>query len=233
MGKVGSSSIYQSLRKEVPFADTFHIHHLSSHWLHEILPTRHKKSRVNIGIGEEVLRCIKKNPNKRIKVITLTREPVIRSISNLFQNWQHLYDNIEDVSSEELKNHIESIDYEYALNWFDDEFFRYLNIDIYQLPFDTNKGYEIYELDNVDICCIKLEKLNEVGSKVLKDFLEMDLNLFTSNKSSDKGSKDKYGYLKENVKIDKDILNQLYDSKYMQHFYSEEEIAKFKMKWSR
>ncbi len=233
MGKVGSSSIYQSLKKEVPFADIYHIHHLSDYWLHEVLPKGHKKFLPNIAIGEDVLRFIKKNPNKRFKVITLTREPVIRSISDLFQNWESVFENIDDVAPEELKNHIESLDYKYAMNWFDSEFFRFLNIDIYQFPFDKDKGYEIYECDNIDVCCIKLEVLNQVGPKVLKEFLGIDLNLFTANKSTDKGGKDKYLHLKENVKIDNSVLDELYNSKYMQHFYSEQEIAKFREKWGR
>lgn len=231
MGKVGSSSIYQSLKKEIPFADIYHIHHLSDHWLHEILPKGHKKFLPNIAIGEDVLRFIERNPNKRFKVITLTREPIIRSISDLFQNWESVYENINEVKAEELKSHIESLDYDYATNWFNSEFFRFLNIDIYKLPFDKNKGYEIYEFENADVCCIKLEKLNEVGPKVLKEFLGMNLNLFTANKSTDKGGKNKYLYLKENVKIDDSVLDKLYSSKYMQHFYSEEEIGEFKRKW--
>lgn len=234
MGKVGSSSIYQSIKKQFPFADVYHIHHLSDYWLNEVLPNRpHKSSRANIPIGKEAVRFIKRNPHKRLKVITLTREPVVRSISDLFQNWRRIFDDIDKVDDIKLKNHIESLDYEYATNWFDSEFFKFLNIDLYQLPFDKDQGYEIYELDNADVCCIKLERLNEVGPKVLKDFLDMDLNLFTANKSADKKGKNKYQFLKENVKIDNSVLNKLYTSKYIQHFYTAAEIAKFKARWGQ
>lgn len=232
MGKVGSSSIYKSLKKKHPFAHNYQVHHLSKLWLQEILPQRpHKSSRANIPKGKEAIRAIESNPGKRIKIVTLTREPISRSISDLFQNWRRIFDDIEAVEIEDLKDHVESLDYDYAINWFDSEFFNFTNVDIYQLPFDKEKGYETYTMENLDILCIKLERFNSIPSSVLQEFLGTDLELLTANTSSNKKGKDRYKYLKKNVKINADKLEELYSSKYMHHFYTDSEIEMFKNKW--
>lgn len=232
MGKVGSSTIYKSLKQKKPYSDIFHVHFLSEHWLNNVLPGFHENFHSNIKNGNDILAFIKNNPKRKIKIITLTREPVMREISNLFENWKHIFKDIEEVKNEDLKDHIESLDYDYTLNWFDSEFFKYLDINIYNLPFDRSKGYEIYSINNIDILCVKLEILNEVYLMAFKEFIGSELDLKLTNTSFNKKEKDKYSYLKDNVKIKKDKLFKLYNSKYVRHFYSEKEINDFINKWS-
>ncbi len=233
MGKVGSASIYNALKKKKPHSHIFHVHFLSKNWLETILPKTNEVFHSNIKMGTHILNFIKKNPTKRIKVITLVREPVMRAISDLFQNWDHLFDDIENVEYDKLLKHIEEIDFDYTLNWFDTEFFEYLDVDIYKLHFDKTKGYEIYNYKNLDILCIKLEALNKIGDDALKEFTGKKINLVSSNKSSDKKGKDQYNFLKNNVKMNKDMLIDLFHSKYVRHFYNEKEITDFINKWSQ
>lgn len=181
MGKVGSSSIYHSLKKQKPYSEIYHVHFLSKNYLDNILPKEHKIFHSSIPKGRDILSAINQRPKSRIKIITLTREPVGRSISELLQNWKHIYDDIESVPHDELKKHIESKPYNYTLEWFDKEFKEYLNFDIYQHKFDKEKGYETYKHGRFDILCIKLEKLNSVYEKAFLDFLGEKLNLFISN----------------------------------------------------
>ncbi len=233
MGKVGSAGVYLSLQRRKPYAAVFHVHFLSKNWLQDRLPKEHESFHSNISLGNDILKHIRKNPNKRIKIITLVREPVIRSISDLFQNWKHLYDDIQEVDNETLQEHVETTNYEYALEWFDSEFNEYLDLDVYSLPFDREKGYEIYNLDKCDILCMKLEALNKVGNQAMQEFLGEEFKLTSSNISSQKPTKDQYSYLKDHVKISIDKLNEVYGSKFVQHFYTSEEIADFKKRWSK
>ena len=233
MGKVGSAGIYKSLKKELPYSNIFHVHFLSKNWLDNILPNRNKLFHSNIKIGYDILNFIKKNPKKRIKIITLVREPIMRSISDLFQNWQHLYDDIETVDNQILQNRLEEMNHDYTLNWFDSEFLEYLDIDIYKHPFNKTKGFEIYNFDNIDILCIKLESLNTIGQIALHEFLKMDIILESANKSADKKGKEAYSYLNDNIKIKKEKLSELYNSKYVRHFYSNGEINYFIERWSK
>jgi len=233
MGKVGSSTIYNSLRKEKPFADIFHVHFLSKNWLENKLPKAHKNFHYNIKAGYDILNFIKTHPGKRIKVVTLVREPVMRAISDLFQNWRSLYDDIEKIEQEELRRHIEGLDHQYVLNWFDTEFYEYLKIDLYSLPFDKKKGYEIYRFDNLDILCIKLESLNAIETKVFTEFLGIKSNLVNTNLSINKKGSGQYSYLKRSVKLGKEKLDGLYNSKLVKHFYTPEEVDGFVKKWLR
>lgn len=231
MGKVGSSTIYNSIRNKNPFAHIYHIHFLSDKGLNEVIPATHKKFWRNIKLGWDVRAVLDKNPSKRIKVITLVREPVVRSISDLYQNWEEHFENIMQIDKDRLKVHVESLDYEYVLNWFDSEFKEFLKVDIFELPFDKSKGYEVYNLSKVDICCIKLEKLNQVGELALKELLGQDYTLRSANKSENKKGSEGYNFLKKNVKIDSQKLDMLYSSKLMKHFYTEQELANFKRRW--
>ncbi len=233
MGKVGSSTVYNSLKKKNLYSKIFHAHFLSANWLENILPKSDKLFHNNIKIGTDILNFIKEHPNYRIKVITLVREPIMRSVSDLFQNWKHLYNDIEQIDKEKLKNHLEQLNHDYTLNWFDTEFKEFLNIDLYDLPFNREKGYEIYKFKDIDILCIKLEALTEKGNLAIKEFLNKDIVLEPANKTMDKKGNSHYRYLKENLKINKDELLKIYNSKYVTHFYSQEEIKGFIAKWSK
>jgi Putative capsular polysaccharide synthesis protein len=233
MGKVGSASIYTSLKQKKPYSDIFHLHFLSDNYLKNILPKQPEFFHSNIALGNKILRHIKKNKHKRIKVITLVREPVSRSISELFQNWQSSYEDILKIDNQQLVSRIENSNFEFALNWFDNEFLEYTGIDIFSLPFDKHKGYSIYTFDNFDMVCMKLESLNAIGEKAMIEFLGEDFNLLDANMTSQKVTSEKYQYLKDNVKINKEILISLYDSKLVAHFYNQEEIQKFHRRWVR
>ena len=174
MGKVGSTSIYRSLKQRKPYSDVFHMHFLSENWLRNKLPKEHEIFHSNIKIGDDILKFVADNPKKRHKIITLVREPVMRSISDLFENWKHLYDNID------------------ALEWFDTEFKEYLNIDIYELEFNKEKGYSIYNFEDFDLLCIQLEQLNDVMSEAMTAFIGEDIPLISSNTSANKNPTPSY-----------------------------------------
>lgn len=233
MGKVGSTTIYKSLKRKKLYSDVFHTHFLSKNYLEIILPRLHRNFHRNIPIGKKILSHIEKNNKSRIKIITLTREPIERAISDLFENWKHLYDNIEDVPNNILKAHIESLHFNYTLSWFDEEFKEYLNFDIFDKYFDPYKGYEIYNHENYDILCIKLEKLNSISKKAFMDFLGDDIPLVLSNTSENKIGKEAHKFLKMNVCLEVNRLIEIYNSKYVRHFYSTEEIDGFIKKWRK
>ena len=52
-GKVGSSSIYNTIRERIYKANVFHVHFLGNCWLEEKLPDTNKSA--NINVADEVL----------------------------------------------------------------------------------------------------------------------------------------------------------------------------------
>lgn len=234
MGKVASSSVYSTLRKKFPGLKVFHVHFLSDHWLDQKLPTYHSFFHSNISLGKNILNEIERNPGKRIKVITLVREPVIREISDIFENAPGTFGKEVDLSTIDLEEFMDKKSFDYPLNWFDTEFKNYLNFDVYSLPFDKSRGYSIYQCSAADVLCIKAEALNVVYKPALKEFLGIDnFALHNSNTSEKKVQRDLYTKLRSSYKVAAEKLKVVYNSKYMRHFYTDEEIDGFIRTWQK
>ncbi|MCM1204367.1 MAG: putative capsular polysaccharide synthesis family protein [Bacteroidales bacterium] len=117
-------------------------------------------------------------------------------------------------------------------HFFEQEIEPFLGIDIYQYPFDKENGYSIYHIsDKLDIMIYQLEKLNSLEAEV-GDFLEIeDFELVKDNDSADKWYKESYQNVIKNMPIDKQYYEECYSGKYINHFYSAEDIDKFKAQW--
>jgi hypothetical protein len=237
MGKVGSSTLQASLKKYYPARDIKHVHFLSDFYLEDVLPKTNHKQHIEKGhrIKGWVEKAIKRD--RPVKIITLTREPIGRSISNFFQNPIDFIDGpLEEYSKEALFDAFSNkLDFDYVQNWFDEEFRNFTGIDIYSYPFDHEKGFTIInDHPNFEVLAMKLEALNDCFSPALKAFLRKDIsNLYMANESKKKqGVLPILQYFKENLRLDSKMINSIYESKYMQHFYTSNEIEEFKAKWT-
>ncbi|MFW5872807.1 MAG: putative capsular polysaccharide synthesis family protein, partial [bacterium] len=129
----------------MPAKRIFHAHYLSDKYLEEILPNIHESHYDNIQRGKQVVnRILSHNPQK-IYLISIVRDPVSREISGIFEN----ADSIRNIYNAELNITVIKKHINYILNsdrdWFNNEFMEFTGLDIYQLPFDKNKGYSIYD----------------------------------------------------------------------------------------
>ena len=115
----------------------------------------------------------------------------------------------------------------------DDEVYKYLGINIYEYPFDKEKGYLIIEKGNIKLLILKLEKLNECV-QVIRQFTGAgNFELAKENSSNDYWYKPIYDNFKKDFIPNREYLNKLYKSKFMQYFYSDSEIEAFYKKWLR
>lgn len=235
MGKVGSSTIKKNLTEQYPWVTVFHVHFLSDHWVKEILPNEDPFFHGNIREAESIYNYLKKNPGTKIKIITLTREPLVRDISDIFQNWKGRLKGktITDLTLEEIKSDFDRNQHEYTLNWFDTEFKNYLGFDIYSVPFNKEKGYSIYETPKADILCFQLEKLNDCMEEATGKFLGYPVRMSaTTNLSENKEGSNLYKGMTGNYAASPEKLDRIYNSKFVQHFYSDADISRFRKKWS-
>ncbi len=156
-------------------------------------------------------------------------------MSNIFQNPIDFIGDkkLTDYNAEELIDIYKSKEnHNYTLNWFDNEFFKYTNVDIFSLPFNTAKDYAIYKLPQFDLLIIKMEKLNKAGCQALNEFVNMDIDTLTiENTSEQRVSNEIASEFKKYYKEEKIELNRVYNSKLVKHFYSPNELNKFKNKW--
>lgn len=234
MGKVGSSTLQSSFETNYPFLPAFQIHFLSDYWLKEKLPSMPEYYQVHLKWAKRFFDFRKANPKHRLKIITLMREPVMRDVSDLFENGAEYFqtDDLNKVSEEKILERLAKNDYDYTLNWFENEFNAWTGIDIYSQPFQKEKGYSIWKFPDFDILCIQLEKLDDVIKEAMTEFSGFPFELADkANSSENKSTKALYKNVVGKFRLSPEKAKAVYESKLVQHFYSEKEIEEFKKRW--
>ena len=116
-------------------------------------------------------------------------------------------------------------------DWFDERMKVDLGVDIFEEPFDKEKGYAVIKKGNIEIFVYKTEKLRGLENE-LREFLEVEDFCFRQdNDAKNKPYSLLYQYVKENIKFSKEFLDFYYCDERMKHFYTDEEIESFRKKW--
>ena len=259
MGKVGSTTILMSLKALALDTPIYHVHFLTQYIIDRVEKGERKKfSYKDVGrcIHLWTSQYIRKQidmglKGKKWKIVTVTRDPIGRNISAFFQSLKfelsdsgHQYKIKSDygfeitMNLEDIENLIdfffEKFDHDAPIVFFDREFKGVFGIDVFSSEFPKVKGYKIYEEEHADVLLIKLENLNECAHDAFKEFLNIDgFNLIRANIASEKAYYPIYRKFLDSIVIPDSYIDQMYTSKYAQHFYSEKEINKFKAKWCK
>lgn len=257
MGKVGSSSIYFTLKDYYKLPNVMHMHHMSPKYLEQI-KTWHTENRYRYMprhlLESEAFynKWEKTKINKKIQIITLVRDPIAVYISSIFQNMDQVYyefiDETKKIKQQELISYIITTLgdeeraskgrffnwYNYFMNWFDNELKEVFGIDIYTESFDMSKGYQILSHDNIKALILKVETLNQSNKEAFSRFLQInDFELKNTNIGENKKYGKCYRTLLDNIIVPSEILDKVYSHKLVKHFYSEDEVKQFKSKWGK
>jgi Putative capsular polysaccharide synthesis protein len=252
MGKVGSSTIIQSLEKSSYDSPVFHTHILNPIQLKSKID-RYLSIRSEKGIKKvtwvmghlatsKVLSPIiqKESGRRAWKIITLVREPVGRNISAFFQNIDAYFDDfIESYNRGTLNNKeisekfFNEFKHNIPLEWLDLEIKDVFGIDLYQHEFPKTKGYSIQSSeDGIDCMVIRIEDLNRCHKDAFRDFLGIqDFTLVKENIGDTKDYSDIYKSFLKEITFPDWYLERMYSSKYAKHFYSDVEIQKLCKRW--
>jgi hypothetical protein len=261
MGKVGSRTVQCSLEALDLDMPIYHVHFLTQDLIDEYV----EKRRVFLGTKRygrlkhiwlyEYLRKQMDSglDGRKWRVITLTREPIGRNISEFFENlevepldsagqWYRVrsdhdfYDfeikvSVQDMS-ELVQLFLTRLEHDTPLVFFDQQLRSVLSVDVYSSEFPISKGYQIYDGEIADVLVIRLENLSDCAAGALKEFLGIgEFTLINDNVASEKPCAPLYRKFKESITLPESYVDEMYNSKYMRHFYSEEEITSFKNKW--
>ncbi len=165
-----------------------------------------------------------------------------RELSNLFENMEVLLPEAVGQTHPEkayrmaegyLKNSFASFNAadDNACTWFDKELKDVFGFDIFSVPFDAQRGFQIYSTARADILCIRLEDLSRVYQSAFREFLGVSVpQLIIDNEGSDKQSREIYQQIKQKFRVRNRLLRPIYQSRLMRHFYTDDEIARFKTK---
>jgi len=266
MGKVGSSSVHKTLSTHLDTYKSFHLHWLNFNNLtmdEKFIKTFYQKGRMDnskMGILPDYILngyYISKNLDKiaersRIKLITMTRDPVARNISAFFENLPYFFgykisDNLQvktpgQIATELCKifkddfigqNKIGFIDGD-PLTWFDEEIKEVIGVNVYSTPFHREKGYTIFQNKKADLLVMRLEDLDNIFPEAISEFLSISpTKLESTNRGGKKPYAEVYSIFKEKIELPDEYIEELYTSKYAKHFYSDDEITKFRNKWQK
>lgn len=239
MGKVGSSSILASLQQQ-PAIHPMHIHYIypdNVRWRQQIRQANHVPQRAVMHRGLPIYRQLVQ-AKKPVKVITPVREPISRNISFFFQVFE-LYVGVDYTQShhsiaELCALFLDKNEHALAIDWFDIEFQKALDVDVYQYEFPRERGFLRIQQDNLDILLLKAELDDAKKEIALADFLEKpDFKLAQANISQDKAYAETYAAFKKQLTLPESYLASMLDSRYTQHFYTSAERDFVRDKWLR
>jgi hypothetical protein len=203
MGKVGSSSIYNSLKNNG--FNVIHVHNFGDHdvfnfykntdGFHCFYPIG---KRIRNFISSKVKLTLLKKNNK-VKIITCVRDLEKVIISRYMQDlhlrlvsYHHKQIIYKDMGSltDEVINNIESdIDLDYFLNWFDVELKNNFGVDVYDVEYDISAGVGVTFMTKKPLLVLNMSKVNEdVISSSLSNFIDSNcqIKITSSNVSSNK-----------------------------------------------
>ena len=220
MGKVGSTSIYHSLSKLYPGV-VLHAHDFSSQ--HEDWRVRRLYRWARAG-------------ERSLNLISLIREPIGRNVSAFFENFLRdtgiPYEQANFSLDELRRIFLANYRHEIPLDWFDKHIRRNFGIDVYATPF-PECGYATYAQGKVRLLVLRSEVNDRQKTEVIKEFLGLpEFEIFNRNVGEDKLYAETYRQFKEKVKLPRDYVTKLCESRYFTHFYSRDVIDQMRRRWS-
>lgn len=243
IGKVGSTSVYESLRKQRHNV-VFHLHCFTEQSIimsnERHLNSERKSLPLHLIIADELYKKLG-NKGIRLKIITLIREPISRYISAFFQNTE-MYKSIvekggskidEEVVKNILLREIQQGGLLKEKKWFDTQIKEGLGIDVFEQKFDVEKAYKTYSTDTTDLLLIRMEDLNKKFKKATAEFFDNEgYELIKSNIAESKFYYKAYKNVKQSLVIPDKNLEEVFISKFFEKFYHDKREKVIK-EWKR
>lgn len=238
MAKVGSLSVYHSLKK-AGISSIFHIHTLNEQEVEkgvkQCLDTGiYPGSRSPVFLLNKAMR----DCTSKVKVVSIFRNPVERNISAFFDAFNlHM-----GVAPEQYNGSLERIEktfhkklqHNYAIDWYDTHFKEALDLDVYQYPFDMQKQYALLTNDSFDVLLMDSRLHDSKKEELIQDFCAVpNFQLQNVNVTSQAKHANLYADFKEYIRFRESYLNHQLDSKYASHFFTQEDRQALKKKWIR
>ena len=232
MSKVGSSTVCESLDEKN--ISNIHVHYINrKSWksASKMYLNNGKTLPPHFHTGR-LLRQWLSLTERRVRVVTLVRDPIARYVSGAFEvgRLQGVPTGDVDASLRVLKDQLASPHaLNYAYTWFDREIHPLFSVDILDHPFNREEGFGRITREDIDILILTLEQLDELVPTVLSDFVGQPLQLKPDRVRSD----EIYAQVKERLQLRECTVRRLYDHEWMRHFYSAHDIKRFVHRWSK
>jgi hypothetical protein len=226
-GKVGSSSLYESLKSKFTNSYIFHIHFLSDRNIAEgirIHKNSARRSVPNHFITSLIFNKIFVKKFTNIKFVVLFREPIDRYVSDAYQNSNRLLNKIDNTNNSEIISSInvglsQMAHMDYLENWVVDELKSNLDYDFFDKSKLDSTVYYVDSNEKYDFLFMKMEYMNEYFGKATLEFFDEELKLINANDSTNKGYKELYKEAKSNIIVTPGIVNKMKSYGYTNKIY--------------
>lgn len=237
MGKVASSSIYHSLKNYPEFCYAFHTHNLNP----ERIQARNARTPNNIlnpdrrnqnseDLGHHII-----EPGHPAKIITLVRDPFARNISAFFENstsFSAAPSDPNDAMEYLRAAFFEETNLRHPDHWFQEEFNRTLQLDIFAHPYDPEQGWRQFSSAPYDVLVLSTELPDEEKAKRVSEFVGIPgFQLERRNTSPPGGRKELYEAFKAHIRFPEEAVDEVLNTRYAQHFFDAEIREAFRERW--
>lgn len=190
-----------------------------------------------------------------VKVITALREPISQNLSIVYQGLSGFGRNLtgfgstagaKSIYTSFSKNFFENggdAQTVFTHNWDSDnskktgisdflDNFKEKLIDLSKYPFDHEKGYSIIKEGNIEVFVYQLERLNDIASEMSDWVGETPFDTWImGNEANSKWIANSYKQAQKEITFSLEYFECCYNDPWVQHFYSQEDIEKFKERW--
>ena len=224
MGKVGSRSVQDAIQEFLKNQDedTALVHS------HDIL------------IGSPPYRGIilwRAKLGLPLNVICPIREPIARDVSAFFYRRIFLPAKTDQGELKELflsdSNRGDGFaKHQFGLDWLDRQFRHLTRIDVYKEPFPIDRKWQIYRRGFTRVLLYRIDLKQSEQAKLISYFLGIQLGeIKPINRGKDKKYAERYSRFRESVKLPEQYIRRMHDSRFAQHFWSQEELKEAADKW--
>jgi len=239
-GKVGSTSVLESLCSSefskgyktcysITEEPIYHLHSIAKE-----LPADWKNE--HDKLGNKIAQLYHGQNEINWKFIMGVRDPIVTLISAYYQNqYSKKGPLLECMDNDFLPIHMS-----WMQNFISSVYKTELGINLYEQPFDKEKGYSIFNQGKTSTLIYRLDKLGLIFQEAIEKFLNIsNVTLLKTHVTIEKNLnyngtsiKDSYEIAKRNFKLPKERVIEIYNHESVRHFFTEEEIARFIEKWS-
>lgn len=251
MGKVGSTSVHDALLGAELDTPVYKVHFLSDQGIahgekfHQETLKNPWEETPHIKTTKLVREAMAADPDLRLDVVTLVREPVRREVSEFFQYVEALHPELLDedgrlktqraarVLQARFMFYNESNNY--TCRWFDMEIKELFGLDVFAYPFDHEQGYTLIEEGNVRLLILRLEDLDQTLNPGLRKLVGPGYKDW-EGRANVGAKKDRGGQYKElvsNFRLRRPIAEKVYGTTYARHFYTEAERDDLTARWTQ
>jgi len=232
MAKTGTTAVAAALRS-AGYGPVFQVHDLDPDFLHQEEREYRWKGRPWRNWDAQ---CVLRRPPTTVapwRVISLVREPIAQSVSAFFQPAVRRGYVSSTTAVEQLLERFGDRLARLPQRWFESHVEPALGIDVYDHDFDVDQRYQIITTPTVKLLLLRRESL-DVAPTALADLLDAErpIAIGRENAGADKAYAGLYRDFVAALRPPPDVIDRAYSARQVEHFYSSDEIARFRKFWS-